>query len=847
MEDFEIFKKKNETWHPVDQTSNQKALYTQLVISFALGLGAFLTFCVLRTKWTGLYAARKKQHEAASSLPELPNTFFGWIPTLIKISDEEVLASAGLDAFVFLSFFRMAKKYLAVTLFFALVVILPVNVHYENDWGWTDTNSTEPSIPWVEPWTVSQGLTTLKKSKRKDHPPTTHLWMYVAFTYLFSIFAFYLLIVETKRIIRIRQDYLGSQSTITDRTIRLSGIPPEFRSEDKIKDFIEKLEIGKVESVTLCRNWKELDDLIAQRDQVLRKLEEAWTVFLGKRRVERNLESLPVAQPLPPDPLPLQSGEDEESRLLNDVEATEAHSAPYARKRPATRIWYGRFNLQSKKIDAIDYYTEKLRQLDEKITTARQKEYPPMPLAFVSMDSVAACQMAIQAILDPLPMRFLANPAPAPSDVVWRNTYISRTSRMIRAWSITVFIAFLTVFWSALLVPIAGLLNLESIHKVWPQLAETLEKHQIGGALVQTGLPTLILSLLNIAVPYLYNWLSNMQGMTSQGDVELSVISKNFFFTFFNLFVVFTVFGTAYNFYGFVDSFRDALRDTTRVAYTLAASLQGLASFYVNLIILQGLGLFPFRLLEFGAVALYPLGLIGAKTPRDYAELEQPPVFSYGFFLPQTMLIFIICTVYSVLPSSWLVLSFGLIYFSIGAITYKYQLLYAMDHRQHSTGRAWTIICNRVILGLIVFQLAMAGVLALKTAFKRSALILPLIIGTIWFSYFFSRSFEPLTLFIALRSIHRPDHPDTYVSENSFTQALGHRVDPSAENGAPRGRTVDEQRETGLRFMNPNLTSEYVCQVHLGCLRTSLLIFIFRLGGVWITKRHNTRSGSNSP
>lgn len=104
--------------HRQDQT----ALYTQLVISIALGLGAFLTFCVceitkfeslsyaipadtvclqtLRPRWTGLYAARKRQKNAASKLPALPDTFFGWIPVLYRITEEQVLASAGLDAYV---------------------------------------------------------------------------------------------------------------------------------------------------------------------------------------------------------------------------------------------------------------------------------------------------------------------------------------------------------------------------------------------------------------------------------------------------------------------------------------------------------------------------------------------------------------------------------------------------------------------------------------------------------------------------------------------------------------------------------------------------------------------------
>lgn len=104
--------------------------------------------------------------------------------------------------------------------------------------------------------------------------------------------------------------------------------------------------------------------------------------------------------------------------------------------------------------------------------------------------------------------------------------------------------------------------------------------------------------------------------MISQGDVEMSLISKNFFFTFFNLFVVFTIFGTASNAQSYFSRIGDSFTDTTSIALILARSLQNLVLFYINLIILQGLGLFPFRLLEFGSVALYPISLIGAKTPR---------------------------------------------------------------------------------------------------------------------------------------------------------------------------------------------------------------------------------------
>ena len=59
--------------------------------------------------------------------------------------------------------------------------------------------------------------------------------------------------------------------------------------------------------------------------------------------------------------------------------------------------------------------------------------------------------------------------------------------------------------------------------------------------------------------------------------------------------------------------------------------------------------------------------------------------------------------VYSVLRSSWQVLLAGLLFFMLGHFTYKYQLLYAMDHQQQSTGRAWGMICDRIFVGLVFF------------------------------------------------------------------------------------------------------------------------------------------------
>ncbi|KAH8890467.1 DUF221-domain-containing protein [Thozetella sp. PMI_491] len=774
----------------------------QLVLSLALGVTAFMAFCILRPRWPGLYAARKRHLDPSIGIPTLPTSFFGWIPSLYRITEEQVLAAAGLDAYVFLAFFKMAIKLFSVMFFFAAVILEPINHTFVPNGHFNISDPEDPDPPALfllsqdESYKIWSPAAYLMREDNSYNSDMGYLWAYLIFTYFFTFLTLYFMDAETFKVIQIRQNYLGSQSTVTDRTFRLSKIPKELRSEEKIKDLVERLEIGLVDSITLCRDWEQLDALIYQRDVVLRRLETAWSDYIG-RQSARPAE-LPSSEPSNVESSEANHIVDEEAG--EDRQFLESSAQHYVEgERPRARIWYGFLRLQSRKVDAIDYYEEKLRRFDEQIKLARKKEYKPMDAAFITMDSIAACQMAIQALIDPHPGQLLTKPAPAPSDIVWPTTYSSRFSRQVRGWTITLFVAVLTVIWLIPVAFIASVLSLCAIRKVFPAFVDSLNDHEIAKALVQTGLPTAVVSLLNVAVPYLYDYLSYHQGMLSQGDIALSVISKNFFFTFFNIFLVFTVFGTAS---GTLSVILGSLTDTTAIAFTLAREIQKLSVFYLNFIMLQGIGLFPFRLLEFGSVFLYPIMRFLSKTPRDRAEVAEPPIFSYGFYLPTALLVFILCVVYSILPRGFMVLLLGLIYFTLGYFTYKYQLVFAMDQPQHATGGAWTMICYRIFLGLAVFQVTMSGLLALQSAFAEAVLVIPLLLGTVWYSYEYKRQFEPLTRFISLRSIRRGEHMD----ESTTLDASGVLAGPDRETRLLRRRsTIDEDREKGTKFVNPNL------------------------------------------
>jgi hypothetical protein len=701
----------------------------------------------------------------------------------------------------------MSMRLFGVMFLFAALVLEPINRHFV-DGRSPGTNSAGSFLFRQYATYRSYELSnySLGDKDAPDQDPDNsfnrnmgYLWSYLIFTYLFTGLTVYFMDKETAKVIRVRQDYLGTQSTITDRTFLLSGIPKELRTEEAIKDLVQKLEIGTVESVTLCRNWKELDRLMEERQTVLAKLEEAWSVYLSHKPLEATDARRNGGDDSAPDDNSTEApdGVDEEAGETDGL-LRGRQARLLERERPQTRFWYGFLRLQSRKTDAIDYFTEKLRQLDDKILAARKKTYEPADLAFVTMDSITACQMAIQALIDPHPGRLLTKPAPAPSDIVWKSTYASRLSRRIRSWTVTAFVAILSVVWLVPVAFLASVLSICTINKFLPSFGDWLKDHDIARALVQTGLPTLAVSLLNIAVPYLYDFLSYHQGMLSQGDIALSVISKNFFFTFFNIFLIFTVFGAVTSIF---DVLRESLKDTTYIAYTLARKIEELSVFYTNFIMFQGLGLFPFRLLEFGSVAQYPIYRMGAKTPRDFSQLIQPPMFYYGFYLPTALLVFILCLVYSALPGGFLVLGLGLAYFSLGYFTYKYQLLYAMDQPQHATGGAWRMICYRIMLGLVVFHLTMSGYLALRKAFTVALLVVPLLIATLWYGWEFRKRAEPLTRFISLRSIKRAgEGGESAILDDDFGGQGAEQREVLR-----RGSTVDEDREKGLRFVNPSL------------------------------------------
>ena len=717
-------------------------------------------------------------------------SFLNTLYTLHKITDEEIVDFAGLDAYVFLGFFKMAIKLLFVCWFFAVTIISPIRYHYTGNYDQGDGSGGNGGDV-----SGGDGSGNDGGDNDSDFYYNNYLLIYVVFTYLFTYITCHFLVRQAERVIRKRQEILGKQNSITDRTIRISGIPPELRSDKTLKETIENLKIGEVERIVICREWNKLNSIMSKRSNIIKKLEFYWSNYMeiiNPCDYDGNAinDSIRLSE--------THTGEDNlhMSRsstntlfsALNDAENGHGNgndngnassfytnatipiqstpsllSTVSLKSRPKIRT--GFLNIMGPSVDALDYYTHQLSVIDEEILKARSQHYAATPTAFVTMNSVATAQTLAQAVIDPRIGYLITSPAPAPADIIWQNATLPSHSRKLKIYYITVITGIFGVIFIFPVGYLATLLNYKSIKKFWPDLARFLLNHEWASKIVIDLLPVYLYTLLNGIIPFLYVWLSSKQGFISHGEEELSVVSKNFFYVFVNLFLVFTMAGTASNYWGY-------LSDSKKLALQLAQSLRGLSSFYVDTIVLQGIGLMPFKLLPMGRIFQFiyfwfthsklPKSVkrssMGVATARELTALYQPPDFNFGLQLPHPLLTLVITLIYSVISTK--ILSAGLMYFVIGYYVYKYLLIYTYVHPQHSTGKVMPVVFRRVILGLLLFQLTSAGSLILEKSWVLAACLAPLPVVTLMVLWYFQDKLQPLSVFIALRAIE-VDSPPT--------------------------------------------------------------------------------------
>lgn len=118
---------------------------------------------------------------------------------------------------------------------------------------------------------------------------------------------------------------------------------------------------------------------------------------------------------------------------------------------------------------------------------------------------------------------------------------------------------------------------------------------------------------------------------------------------------------------------------------------------------------------------------------------DSVPSFPYHQEIPKVLLFGLLGFTCSVVAP--LILPFLLVYFSLGYIIYRNQMLNVYRSKYETGGRYWPVVHNGTIFSLILMQIIALGIFGLKKVPVASGLMLPLIVFTLLFNQYCRQRF----------------------------------------------------------------------------------------------------------
>ncbi|KAI9223827.1 hypothetical protein BC828DRAFT_412882 [Blastocladiella britannica] len=418
-------------------------------------------------------------------------------------------------------------------------------------------------------------------------------------------------------------------------------------------------------------------------------------------------------------------------------------------------------------VHAIDFAHRKLHFHLYRIALARDfarisDRYRANPQAFVTFSSPVAAVIAAQTLVSgTLSVRM----APEPRDIVWSVFGWADNTRRVTVRVVTnLAIGILTFIWIIPISLVVALANLDSLVRLLPFLSPVKESSSLLRSFLTSVLPTFTATLFNVALPYLLMGLLSMQGIPTKSVFDERLTNRYFAFLFINQLVFFvigqTVITTILNIFFFIPielpGFHPGNDATLNNITSLAAkSIPKGANFYLGYIVFQA-NLHACELLQINwgvFIAWWTTARWVARTPRDLYRARRPWAFQYFYYYCSSALIMIIALLYSLIHP--LVLPIAFIYFAFGYMVYKHNLLYCSVPSYETNGKTFLTVVQWILLGLGLFQMTMAGMLASNGVYWAAALMLPLLGVTVGFKIYLDRNIRrvsravPIELLVA--------------------------------------------------------------------------------------------------
>ncbi|KAF2843331.1 DUF221-domain-containing protein [Patellaria atrata CBS 101060] len=696
--------------NPFSSAIQSDAFLASLGTSLGITFFVAIVFCLLRPYNTVVYAPRLKHADEKHAPPPLGKGVFAWVKPVVQTKEDILVEKIGLDATIFLRFTKMCRNLFLVLSIVGCGILIPVNVVGGKQFtsGHNDISTfmrMTPQFMWGEIY-----------------------WALVICAYLFDIILCYFLWSNYRAITRLRRIYFDSQdyqSSLHSRTLIVTDIPRDFRTDEGIVKLTE--EVRSTESIpraAIGRNAKELPELVKEHEDAVKQLEKYLAKYL------RNPDKLPIKRPT---------------------------------CKPSNK---DRTHRGDQEVDAIDYLTDRIRELEIQIKDVRESidKRNAMPYGFASFENISDAHTVAYSARKVHPHGSTIRLAPKPNDIIWDNLPLSKKRRKWKKISNNLWVALLTFFWIAPNALIAVFLtNLTNLGRVWHGFNVELQANPKSWAVVQGILSPAITSLVYYFLPIIFRRLSMRAGDFTKTSRERHVVHKLYAFFVFNNLIVFSLFAALWAFISTVIDLHDeghidvwqAMKEGD-IYNKVMIALCNVSPFWITWLLQRNLG----AAVDLSQIFNLAWGSFARKfthpTPREMIEWTAPPPFDYASYYNYFLFYSTVALCFATLQP--LVLPVTAFYFALDTWLKKYLLLYVFITKTESGGQFWRVLYNRFIFAAILANVIVALLVKAKgNSWKMLGCLVPLPILMLGFKWYCATTFDDAIHFYTKGPLKDPE------------------------------------------------------------------------------------------
>ena len=461
------------------------------------------------------------------------------------------------------------------------------------------------------------------------------------------------------------------------------------------------------------------------------------------------------------------------------VKALEKYLAKYLRDpdnipahRPTCKPFKNdKAHVQEKQVDAIEYLTGRVHELEREIKQVRESidQRNPMSYGFASYTHIEDAHAMAFAARKKGPEGTVIRLASKPHDIIWKNLPMSRKERASKSVWNGIWMTVLTVLFVVPNILTAVFLSdFNNLGSVWKGFNKALLAQPKLWGIIQGIVAPAVQSLFYMILPKIFRRLFQDSGDTTKTSRERHVTNRLFAFYVFNQLIVFSLFAALWRFSASVfaaskkkdEDATQAILDN-HVFSHIVIGLCNVTPYWMTWQMQHTLGAATDLLQIWPLIKGTLMRKFGNPTPRQMIELSAPPPFEYADYYNNYLFTATVGLCFAVYQP--LILPFTAFYLGIEAWLKKYLLQYVFITKTESGGVFWRILINRLLVATVIADCAIAvlvganGVVLAKAATTKAAAMLYVMIPLPFLIWGFKRycqwAFDKKIAFYTTKSI----------------------------------------------------------------------------------------------